>query len=162
MVKLYVTFFGLGFIPFASGTIGSLVGVATWLVLREIIPPWTMIFVILLLFLFSWVLTEIYVQQKNRKHDPSEVIVDEIIGQWVSLIPLIYLDHIQYPQTNNHMYFLIFISFILFRFFDILKPWPISIVDQQSNSLSILFDDILAGIISSICITAYISWIYFN
>ena len=49
MVKLYVSLFGLGFIPFASGTIGSLAGIALWLTLREIISPWTMILAIVLI-----------------------------------------------------------------------------------------------------------------
>ena len=160
MVKLYVSLFGLGFIPFASGTIGSLAGIALWLALREIIPPRTMILVIVLIFLLSWAITEVYLRKKTTEHDPSEVIIDEVIGQWVSLIPLVYLDSIEYPMINNQFYIFLLTSFLLFRFFDIFKPWPISIIDRQKNSFSVLFDDVLAGLFSSICITGYILWIY--
>ena len=160
MVKLYVSLFGLGFIPFASGTIGSLAGIALWLALREIIPPRTMILAIVLIFLLSWAITEVYLRKKTTEHDPSEVIIDEVIGQWVSLIPLVYLDSIEYPMINNQFYIFLLTSFLLFRFFDIFKPWPISIIDRQKNSFSVLFDDVLAGLFSSICITGYILWIY--
>ena len=160
MVKLYVSLFGLGFIPFASGTIGSLAGIALWLALREVMSPWTMILTIVLSFILSWVITEVYLRKKNKEHDPSEVIIDEVIGQWVSLIPLIYLDRIEYPIINNQFYVFILTSFLLFRFFDIFKPWPISIIDRQRNSFSVLFDDVLAGLFSSICITVWILWIY--
>tara|TARA_A100001011_G_C13947405_1_gene689736 strand:+ start:107 stop:592 length:486 start_codon:yes stop_codon:yes gene_type:complete len=159
MVKLYVSLFGLGFIPFASGTIGSLAGIALWLALREIISPWIMILAIVLIFILSWPITEVYLR-KNKEHDPAEVIIDEVIGQWVSLIPLIYLDSIEYPMINNQFYEFLLSSFLLFRFFDIFKPWPISIIDRQKNSFSVLFDDVLAGFFSSICITGYILWIY--
>ena len=160
MAKLYVSLLGLGFIPFASGTIGSLAGIAIWLALRELISPWTMILATTLIFLLSWAVTEIYLRKKNKEHDPSEVIIDEVIGQWVSLIPLIYLDSIEYPMINNQFYLFLLSSFLLFRFFDIFKPWPISIIDRQKNSFSVLFDDVLAGFFSSICITGYILWIY--
>ena len=160
MVKLYVSLFGIGFIPFASGTIGSLAGIALWLALREIKSPWTMILAIVLIFILSWPITEVYLRKKNKEHDPAEVIIDEVIGQWVSLIPLIYLDSIEYPMINNQFFVFVLSSFLLFRFFDIFKPWPISIIDQQKNSFSVLFDDVLAGFFSSICITGYILWIY--
>ena len=160
MVKLYVSLFGLGFTPLASGTMGSLAGIALWLALREIMSPWTMVLAIVFSFLLSWALTEVYLRKNNREHDPSEVIIDEVIGQWVSLTPLIYFDSIEYPIINNQFYSLVLMSFILFRFFDIFKPWPISIIDRQKNSFSVLFDDVLAGLFSSICITVFILWIY--
>ena len=160
MVKLYVSLFGLGFVPFASGTIGSLAGIVLWFTLKEIISPWTMILAIVLIFLLSWAITEIYLKKGNKEHDPSEIIIDEVIGQWVSLTPLLYFESTEDPVINNQFYVLVLTSFLLFRFFDIFKPWPISIIDRQKNSFSVLFDDVLAGLLTSICITAYILWIY--
>ena len=160
MVKLYVSLFGLGFIPFASGTIGSSAGIALWLALREIMSSWTMVLAIVLGFLLSWAITEIYLKQGNKEHDPSEIIIDEVIGQWVSLTPLLYFERTEDPVINNQFYVLVLTSFLLFRFFDIFKPWPISIIDRQKNSFCVLFDDVLAGLLTSICITAYILWIY--
>ena len=161
MVKLYVTILGLGLAPFAPGTLGSLAGILLWLVIREVISPGAMLFTIVFLFFFSWIMTENYINQKNGgNHDPSEVIIDELIGQWISLIPILYLDCILYTMSISETITMIFLSFLLFRFFDIVKPWPISFFDQQQNSFSVLFDDVLAGFLSAIFISGYILWIY--
>ena len=97
MVKLYVTLFGLGLAPFAPGTLGSLAGILLWLVMREVVSPGAMLFTVVVLFFFSWIMTKNYINQKNGgEHDPSEVIIDELIGQWISLIPILYLDYILY------------------------------------------------------------------
>ena len=161
MVKLYVTILGLGLAPFAPGTLGSLAGILLWLVIREVISPGAMLFTAVVLFFFSWIMTENYITQKNGgEHDPSEVIIDELIGQWISLIPILYLDYILYTMSISETITIMFLSFLLFRFFDILKPWPISFFDQQQNSFSVLFDDVLAGFLSAIFISGYILWVY--
>ena len=161
MVKLYVTILGLGLAPFAPGTLGSLAGILLWLVIREVISPGAMLFTAVVLFFFSWIMTENYITQKNEgEHDPSEVIIDELIGQWISLIPILYLDFILYTMSISETITMIFLSFLLFRFFDIVKPWPISFFDQQQNSFSVLFDDVLAGFLSAIFISGYILWVY--
>ena len=158
---MYVTLLGLGFVPFASGTLGSLGGILLWLVIREVLSPWTMLFSIVFLFFFSWIMTENYIKQKKGGgHDPSEVIIDELIGQWISLIPILYLDYILYTVSITETIVLMFLSFLFFRFFDIVKHWPISIIDQQDNSFSVLFDDVVAGFFSSIFVAGYISWLY--
>ena len=161
MIKLYVTILGFGFIPLASGTIGSIVGVFSWIALTEIFQPQIILALTIIVFFVSWISTEIYVRQKNdNEHDPSEVIIDELIGQWVGLTPILFLHFFHHSPTNTQFTILIFISFLLFRFFDIVKPWPINVIDRQTNSFSILFDDIVAGFFSSICITIYLSWAY--
>ncbi len=160
MAKLYVTLFGLGFFPLASGTLGSLAGVLLWLVIREFLDPWTMFLAILFLFFFSWAITERYIRQKKTKPDPPEVIIDEFIGQWVSLFPVLYFSHILDTNSITDTIIIIFLSFLLFRFFEIFKPWPISTIDQQSNSFSVLFDDVVAGCFSAIFVTGYILWIH--
>ena len=161
MVKLYVTILGLGLAPFAPGTLGSLAGILLWLVIREVISPGAMLFSVVVLFFFSWIMTKNYINQKNGgEHDPSEVIIDELIGQWISLIPILYLDYILYTMSISETITIMFLSFLLFRFFDIVKPWPISFFDQQQNSFSVLFDDVLAGFFSAIFISGYILWIY--
>ena len=161
MVKLYVTLLGLGFAPFAPGTLGSLAGILLWLVIRGVISPGAMLFTVVVLVFFSWIMTENYINQKNGgKHDPSEVIIDELIGQWISLIPILYLDYILYTMSISETITMMFLSFLLFRFFDIVKPWPISFFDQQQNSFSVLFDDVLAGFFSAIFISGYILWVY--
>lgn len=160
VAKMYVTILGLGFISLAPGTIGSIVGILIWFALIQVFQAQIMLLFIVIIFFVSWFFTEHYVRGKNNEHDPSEVIIDELIGQWTSLTPLLYLNYLHYPLTNTQLAKLILISFLLFRFFDIVKPWPISVIDRQINSFSILFDDVVAGFFASTCVIVYISWTY--
>ena len=160
MAKLWVTILGLGFFPFAPGTIGSFVGVITLVLLIQFLQPEILVILMIIMFFISWFLTERYVSQIDNKQDPSEVIIDELIGQWISLIPLVYLYHIHFPITIVQTTKLILASFLLFRFFDIIKPWPINLIDRQVSSFSIIFDDVIAGLFVVAVIYIYISWSY--
>ena len=160
MAKLWVTILGLGFFPFAPGTIGSLAGLIFLVLLIQFLQPEILVILMIIVFFISWFLTERYVSQIDNKHDPSEVIIDELIGQWISLIPLLYLYHIDFPITVVQTTKLILASFLLFRFFDIIKPWPINLIDRQVSSFSIIFDDIIAGLFVVAVIYVYISWFY--
>ena len=160
MAKLWVTILGLGFFPFAPGTIGSLVGVIFLVLLIQFLQPEIFVILMIIMFFISWFLTERYVSQIDNKQDPSEVIIDELIGQWISLIPLLYLYHIHFPITIVQTTKLILASFLLFRFFDIIKPWPINLIDRQVSSFSIIFDDVIAGLFVVAVIYIYISWSY--
>ena len=106
--------------------------------------------------IISWYLTYVYVL-KNKIHDPSEIIIDEFIGQLISLTPILFLN--SFKLERIYFFELMLSSFLLFRFFDILKPWPIFIIDKSKSSLSILLDDIIAGLFSSTIIIIYLLWI---
>ena len=108
---------------------------------------------ILLIFLLSWYFTYVYVL-KNRVHDPSEIIIDEFLGQLISLSPILFVNGFKLDKIN--ICILMLLSFLLFRFFDILKPWPIYIVDKSRTSLSILLDDVIAGLFASTIIIIYL------
>ena len=90
-------------------------------------------------------------------HDPSEIIIDEFIGQLLSLIPLLFLSN--FKLNLDYLFELLLFSFLLFRFFDILKPWPINIIDRSRTSLSILLDDMVAGLISAIIVFICLLWL---
>ena len=104
----------------------------------------------------SWYYTYVYVL-KNKIHDPSEIVIDEFLGQLISLTPILFLNIFKLEKVN--LYELMILSFLLFRFFDIFKPWPIYIVDKLRTSLSILLDDVIAGIFSSTILFIYLLWI---
>ena len=101
----------------------------------------------------SWYFTYAYVL-KNKIHDPSEIIIDEFIGQLISLTPILFLNSFKLDKVI--FFELMVSSFLLFRFFDILKPWPIYIVDKSRTSLSILLDDVIAGLFASTIIIIYL------
>ena len=157
MEKFFVTIFGIGFSKFAPGTIGSFVGVLFFYFFYNLFSKNYILFFlfIFLIFIFSWYFTYVYIL-KNRIHDPSEIIIDEFLGQLISLTPILFINNF---KLEKFIFLeLMVLSFLLFRFFDILKPWPIYIVDRSRTSLSILLDDVIAGLFSSTIIFIYLLW----
>ena len=158
MEKYFVTIFGIGFSKFAPGTLGSFFGVLFFYFFYNFFSKNYIIFFLFIFFIIiiSWYFTYLYVL-KNKIHDPSEIIIDEFIGQLISLIPILFLNSF---KLDKIIFFELMVSsFLLFRFFDILKPWPIFIIDKSRTSLSILLDDVIAGLFSSTIIVIYLLWI---
>ncbi len=155
MEKYFVTIFGIGFSKFAPGTLGSFFGVLFFYFFYNFFSENYILFFlfIFIIFLLSWYFIYVYIL-KNRVHDPSEIIIDEFLGQLISLSPILFVNGFKLDK----IYFcvLMLLSFLLFRFFDILKPWPIYIVDKSRTSLSILLDDVIAGLFASTIIIIYL------
>ena len=141
--EYFVTLFGIGFIPLAPGTFGSLFSILIWYVFIDLFS----IFYFIALFLFvlsvSFYLTDIYLDNYKKK-DPSEVIVDEFLGQ---SIPLLFI-------VNFNIYEVL-IVFVTFRFFDIYKIYPINKIEDLKGSYGVILDDIVAGIYSLIILMLY-------
>jgi phosphatidylglycerophosphatase A len=141
--KYFATLFGIGFIPIAPGTFGSLFAILIWYVFINLFS----IFYFIALFLFvlsvSFYLTDIYLDNYKKK-DPSEVIVDEFLGQ---SIPLLFI-------VNFNIYEVL-IAFVTFRFFDIYKIYPINKIEDLKGSYGVILDDIVAGIYSLIILMLY-------
>ena len=158
MDKFIVTIFGIGYSKFAPGTLGSLFGILIFLLLYDFVSinPFILFFLIFFMFIIGWYFTFLYVF-KNGKHDPAEIIIDEFLGQLISLIPIAYLN--SFSIGSKYFFELLFFTFLLFRFFDILKPWPINIIDKAKSSLSILLDDVVAGLFSSIFTLILLLWL---
>ena len=158
MDKYIVTIFGIGYSKFAPGTLGSLFGILIFLLLYDYfsINPLFLFFLIFFIFFIGWYFIFLYVF-KNGKHDPSEIIIDEFLGQLISLIPLVYLN--SFSLGSRYFFELLFFNFLLFRFFDIFKPWPINIIDRAKSSISILLDDVVSGLFSSFFILILLLWL---
>ena len=158
MEKYFVTIFGIGFSKFAPGTLGSIFGVLFFYFCYNFFIKNYIFFFLFIFFIFilSWYYTYVYVL-KNKIHDPSEIVIDEFLGQLISLTPILFLNIFKLEKAN--LFELMVLSFLLFRFFDIFKPWPIYIVDKLRTSLSILLDDVIAGIFSSTILFIYLLWI---
>ncbi len=143
---LFVTFFGLGTIRFAPGTITSLITTVLLFSLFHIInfSNNLILLSLFLIFLYSFYAVAEYIKESENK-DPKEVVIDEVIGQSIP----IYLYEIAHDTEKNSqeaIFFYIYI-FVLFRFFDIKKPFPINIFDKKyKNSFGVILDDIFAGL----------------
>ena len=151
---IFVTMFYLGRIGFLPGTFGSLATVIFLFICFHILNISSNIILIILVITFAYSFIAIKNYTKNNENkDPGEIIIDEFIGQ---AIP-IYLYEISHGtvKTMDQAVIIYTVCFILFRFFDILKPFPVSYFDKKhKNSFGVVMDDVCAGlyvVLSLIC-----------
>ena len=86
------------------------------------------------------------IEAKSGIHDAPEIVIDEVAGQWIALLPLLY-----FPSS----YLAYGIAFVLFRIFDIIKPWPIGPLDRKvSGGFGVMIDDIVAGCFAALILYA--------
>lgn len=133
------TCFKVGYLPFAPGTWGSVFAILLWWVLLKDLNTYIFGAIIIIFLLIGIVVSNIIIDQSGD-HDPSHIIIDELVGQWLALFLI--------PDG----FFNIAISFILFRFFDIIKPWPIRLIEKLPKGLGVMSDDLTAGLITLILI----------
>ena len=170
-LALVVSTCGVGYFPIAPGTMGSLVGVALYLTLwagsyrvleanalvkrLALLHVWSpqMAFMLVVIFVVTmagiWAATR--AERLFRKEDPSEVVIDEVAGQMIALLS---------GPFWLHTWWSILTAFLLFRAFDIWKPYPIRKLEDLETGLGIMADDLAAGvyalIVNSILISAYL------
>ena len=143
---LFVTCFGIGTFRFAPGSITSLVTTIFLFSLFHIINlSYNIILIILLIvFIYSFYAVSEYIKYNENK-DPKEVVVDEFIGQSIPIY-LYEIAHGSAKESHEAALFYLYI-FILFRYFDIKKPFPISFFDKKfKNSFGVIIDDVVAGL----------------
>ena len=143
---LIVTCFGIGSIRFAPGTITSLITTVFLYSLFHIInlPNNTILVTLLIIFIYSFYAVSEYIKFNENK-DPKEVVIDEFIGQSIPIY-LYEISHGTAKDLQEAVLFYLYI-FILFRFFDIKKPFPINFFDKKfKNSFGVIIDDVVAGL----------------
>ena len=143
---LLATWFGCGLAPKAPGTWGSLGAYPFGLALYAFTGLLGFAVGILLVTLIGFWATARF-ETETQTHDSKMIVIDEVAGQWIALLPALILTGL------NPLH--LFLAFPLFRFFDIIKPWPVSFFDKKvSGALGVMGDDIIAGIYAAFC--AYI------
>ena len=143
---LFVTFFGIGTIRYAPGTITSLITTVLLFSSFHILNLSKAVILIILIaiFLYSFQAVASYIKEDSNK-DPKEVVIDEVIGQSIPIY-LYEIAHGTNKDSKEAILFYLYI-FILFRFFDIKKPFPVSFFDRKfKNSFGVVMDDVVAGL----------------
>jgi len=146
IIFLFVTLFGIGKIRKIPGSIASLATTIFLFFLLHILkisPNFVLIFIIIIFFI-SLYAVNIFIKDLDNK-DPKEVVIDEFIGQSIPIC-LYEIAHEGTKETSQILtsYFVIF---ILFRVFDIVKPYPVSYYDKNfKNSFGVVMDDVAAGL----------------
>ena len=161
--KAILTMFGIGFAKRIPGTIASFVTCLIFYLLWSLMGiknlfPLAIIF-LTIIFIYSIML----INKHYKNNDAKEIVIDEFIGQSLPLLS-IYVSQFQLKMQSASfgVYYIeiwILLSFILFRFFDILKPFPINIIDQKmKNGLGVILDDIMAGILTTMSLYVILLW----
>ena len=143
---LFVTLFGIGKIKKIPGSFASLVTTMFLFFLFNIlnVSPNIILILIILIFFISLYSVNIFIKDLDNK-DPKEVVIDEFIGQSIPIC-LYEIAHEGTKETNEVLTFY-FIMFVLFRIFDIAKPYPVSYYDKNfKNSFGVIMDDVVAGL----------------
>lgn len=177
--EVFATFFYIGKIKYCPGTFGSLAAfpltyfLIYFIVNNKIIIPFSSltlgeaqlvsIFIIsfsicLMLLILGTYFTKIYLNYTNSE-DPKEVVIDEVVGQMLTIV-LVFFSALFANESHLIKYFspltinvilLFILPFCLFRFFDILKPWPINWFDKNiKGSIGVMLDDLLAAIFATV------------
>ena len=154
--------FGLGKIPKIPGTFGSLATIIILYIFFHVlnISSNIILLVLVVIFIYSFSAVANHIKDNENK-DPGEIIIDEFIGQSIP----IYLYEISHGIEKSADEAMVFYSicFVLFRFFDIVKPFPVSYFDKNfKNSFGVIMDDVCAGfyvVLSLICFMVLSSYL---
>ena len=150
LIKAFVSVFGIGYIRIAPGTFGSLFAILVWYISLNYANIYFFYMIIIIVFICSFKAIQIYLRNED-KDDPSEVVVDEFIGQ---SLPLIFL-----LQFNVYE---ILLAFSSFRLFDIFKIYPVNKVENIRGATGVIMDDVVAGIYSLIIVMIYKIVLFLN
>ena len=139
--KLIATGLGTGLSPIAPGTVGSLLGLLVYAITDfekpYLIGPAIVVF-------FFWGAYAAGKMEKVYGHDPSRVVIDEIVAMWISLAFL--------PKRL----FLMIVGFFIFRMLDIFKPFPSGYIDRKNGGFAIMLDDVFCGVYTNLIIRLYL------
>ena len=142
----FVTLFGIGKIKIIPGSFASLATTLFLFFLFHIlnVSPNIVLFSVILIFFISLYAVNIFIKELTNK-DPKEIVIDEFIGQSIPIC-LYEIAH-NMPKETDQVLTSYFIMFILFRIFDIVKPYPVSYYDKNfKNSFGVIMDDVCAGL----------------
>ncbi len=160
--RLITTFLGAGLLRPAPGTWGTAAAIPVGYLLHVVGGFPLLVAATLLVFFVGWWATAVETRGKDD-HDPSEIVIDEAVGVWIALWPLsgglwhAGVDPWVFPYPGWIG------AFLMFRLFDIWKPWPVSWADRKSTPLGVMLDDVIAGVMAALVVSvaAFISHTYF-
>jgi phosphatidylglycerophosphatase A len=151
MKKLMLSCFGLGFLPVAPGTFGSLLPVGLFLIVHHFWPSSEVLSAVLAaMVIVSSILCVLSAGEAEKiagKKDPGWVVIDEFAGQAIALLPIAFM--------TDKILLMTAAAFVLFRIFDILKPPPICQLEKLGGGLGILADDLAAGVYAAVVLWGF-------
>lgn len=161
MIKNLATCFGLGDMPKAPGTFGTLGGIPIYIVLllvRRLFPNYTIYNSFYFMFLMTFFIVAVYVsdiceREIYHEKDPQNVVIDEVLGYLTTLF-------LVNPVGVMESLIAMGLAFVIFRIFDITKPGPIYKSQFIGNGVGVVIDDFLAGIIGNFLLVCIWTWFF--
>ena len=139
---------GLGLFPIGPGTVGSIFGWFIFIAVSHFISAISMVILTTFVIIFSVFISSIVTKDLIEK-DHKSIVIDELAGIWLAMIPVIFIASTQYERSIYAL-----LALIIFRIFDILKPFPISYIDKNfKNGLGVVLDDLIAAIFAAIFVS---------
>lgn len=152
IARMIATVGGVGYLKPAPGTWGSAAALPLAWLLHQIGGFPLLACTCVLLMAAGWWATQVMTAGQDN-HDPSEIVIDEVVGQWIALAPLSYAASTRgidilamWPGWVG--------AFVLFRLFDIWKPWLVGYADRRDDALGVMLDDVIAGVFAAIGVLA--------
>ena len=135
---------GVGYLPLMPGTFGSLVGVGIFLLLSRTAVG---LVVAIVAVTFAGIWAGSRTEALAGRKDPGKIVVDEVAGQLIASLPLVFF--MQWSIAA------VIVSFVLFRFFDIVKPYPANKLQELEGGLGVMCDDLVAGVYAAVLVTIF-------
>lgn len=168
MSRTIATLFYVGLLRPAPGTWGSLAAVALAIILHGI-GSFPLLAAATLISIPVGYLATRAATAGAADHDPSEIVIDELAGQFIALLPISFAMWRLNSQSWEMPWLFVAIAFALFRLFDIVKPGPVGWADRRQDAMGVMLDDIVAGILAAAIIivglqyqhliTGWIEWL---
>ena len=139
---------GLGLFPIGPGTVGSIFGWFIFIAVSHLISAISLVILTIFVIIFSVFISSIVTKDLIEK-DHKSIVIDELAGIWLAMIPVIFIASTQYERSIYAL-----LALIIFRIFDISKPFPISYIDKNfKNGLGVVLDDLIAAIFAAIFVS---------
>jgi phosphatidylglycerophosphatase A len=145
---------GVGYLPLMPGTWGSLLAVGIFLLFTRILTGTTLVAIVvitILAFTVAGIWASTRTEQLWDRKDPGKVVVDEVAGQLIALFPLTL-----FAQWSTAA---VIVSFILFRVFDIVKPYPANKLQDLHGGAGVMLDDLVAGVYGAVIVSIMLTFI---
>ena len=138
---------GVGYLPLIPGTFGSLVGLGIFLLLRRT-PAALVVSILAVTVAGIWAGSR--TEALAGRKDPGKVVVDEVAGQLIATLPL--------ALFKQWSIAAVMVSFVLFRFFDIVKPYPANRLQELKGGFGIMYDDLVAGVYAAVLVWVFVKF----
>ena len=148
--KITATVFYVGYMKPAPGTWGSLAALPMAWLIYAIGGIWLFLLAIPAAYVKGYIATKWMTQGKDN-HDPSEIVIDEVVGQWIALLPVM-AGATMMNVSSLALWPGWIAAFLFFRLYDIVKPGPVGWADEKNNATGVMLDDVIAGAFAAVCV----------